>query len=43
MYGMNPPKNESTASGSASGVPRIVMMTSWVAAPKREIAPVPIM
>ncbi len=43
MYGMNPPKNDSTANGSASGSPRTTMIRNWVAAPKIEIAPVPIM
>ena len=39
MYGMNPPKNASTASGRASGIPRTIMIRNWVAAPKTEIAP----
>ena len=43
MYGMNPPKNDSTARGSASGIPRIAMITNWLTAPKSAIAPVPIM
>ena len=43
MYGMKPPKNESTARGRASGSPSTAMITNWVAAPKIEIAPVPTM
>ena len=43
MYGMYPPKNESTASGQASGIPSSHMMANWLAAPAAEIAPVPIM
>ena len=43
MYGMNPPKNDSTASGSASGMPRMAMIRNWVAAPNTEMAPVPSM
>ena len=43
MYGMNPPKNDRTARGRASGMPRINMIRNWVTAPNSEIAPVPIM
>ena len=43
MYGMKPTKIARTASGSASGIPRMVMIRNWVAAPKSEMAPVPIM
>ncbi len=30
MYGMNPPKNDSTATGSANGIPSSVMITKPV-------------
>ncbi len=43
MYGMNPAKSARTASGKARGSPRRVMMTHWLAAPKAEMAAVPIM
>ena len=43
MYGMNPPNTARTASGRASGMPRMVMIRHCVAAPKIEIAPVPTM
>ena len=43
MYGMKPPNTARTASGSASGMPRMVMIRNWVAAPKIEMAPVPSM
>ena len=43
MYGMNPPKNDSTARGAASGMPRTNMIRNWVAAPNAEIDPVPSM
>ena len=43
MYGMKPPKKDSTASGSASGRPRTNMIANCVMAPNAEIAPVPSM
>ena len=43
MYGMKHRKNDRTNTGSASGIPSTSMITSWLAAPTNEIAPVPIM
>ena len=39
MYGMKPPNTANTASGSASGMPRMVMIRNWVAAPKTDTRP----
>ena len=43
MYGMKHRMNDRTNTGSASGIPSTSMITSWLAAPTNEIAPVPIM
>ncbi len=43
MYGMNPRKNDRTATGAASGSPSTTMITNWVAAPKADRTPVLIM
>ena len=43
MYGMNPPKNERIATGSANGRPRRVMMMNPVTALNMARTPVAIM
>ncbi len=43
MYGMKHRKKDRTNTGRASGSPRTTMITNWLAAPTKEIAPVPIM
>ena len=43
MYGMNPPKNDRTARGRASGIPSTAMTANCVAAPNAEMTPVAIM
>ena len=42
-YGMNPAKNPSTAIGSASGRPRMTMISPLVIPPNAEITAVPSM
>ena len=43
MYGMNPPKNDRTATGRANGIPSSVMITKPVTALNAPRTPVAIM